>query len=118
MSTPTHTGSCHCGAVRFEARSALEQVMECNCSHCYRKGLMLAFIPVEDFTLLQGEEALSEHRFNRHNIQLLFCRTCGVQPFARGTAPDGAATVALNVRVLEDVEPWSLTPARVDGRSF
>jgi len=115
---PTHQGSCHCGAVRFEVDTALEEVMECNCSHCYRKGLMLSFVPAEAFRLQQGEEALSEHRFNRHSIQHLFCRTCGVQPFARGEAPGGAKTVAVNVRVLQDVEPWSLTPARVDGRSF
>ena len=114
----THPGSCQCRAVRFQVETDLAQVMECNCSHCYRKGLMLTFVEPSAFTLLSGEEALSEHQFNRHAIRHLFCATCGVQSFARGTGPGGAEMVAVNVRTLEDVEPWSLTPSRVDGRSF
>jgi hypothetical protein len=34
----THTGSCHCGAVAYEVDTDLEGLIECNCSHCYRKG--------------------------------------------------------------------------------
>ena len=114
----TYTGSCHCGAVRFEVAAALEGVVECNCSHCYRKGLMLTFVQPSDFKLLSGEEAQDEYSFNRHTIRHLFCRTCGVQSFARGRGPDGAEMVAVNLRTLQDVEPWSIPAARVDGRSF
>lgn len=32
----THRGSCHCGKVRFTVEGDLEQVIECNCSHCVR----------------------------------------------------------------------------------
>ena len=113
-----HPGSCHCGAVRYEVETDLEQVIECNCSHCYRKGLLLTFVEPAAFSLLSGEEVLSEHLFNRNAIHHLFCKSCGVQSFARGTRRDGAPMVAINVRTLEDVEPFSLTPQRVDGRSF
>ena len=34
----THQGSCHCGRMAFEVESDLDQVIECNCSHCSRKG--------------------------------------------------------------------------------
>ena len=34
----THKGSCHCGRIAFEVEGDLAQVMECNCSHCSRKG--------------------------------------------------------------------------------
>ena len=43
---------------------------------------------------------------------------CGVQTFARGSTPDGKEMVAINVRTLTDIEPWSWTAQRVDGRSF
>jgi hypothetical protein len=33
-----YEGSCHCGAVKFEADGELTQANECNCSHCSRKG--------------------------------------------------------------------------------
>ena len=114
----THSGSCHCGAVAYEVETDLDGVIECNCSHCYRKGLALTFVSPDAFRLKSGEERLSRHAFNTHKIEHLFCETCGVQPFARGTAPSGDPMVAVNVRTLTDVEPWSWTAKRVDGRSF
>ena len=38
------TGSCHCGAVRFEV-DAPEWVMDCNCSHCRLYGGLWAYYP-------------------------------------------------------------------------
>jgi len=114
----THEGSCMCGKVAFEVETDLEGLVECNCSHCYRKGLVLKFVPADRFRVLHGEDALSEFRFNKHRIQHLFCQTCGVQAFARGKGPDGSETVAINVRTLEDVEPFSYETTKVDGRSF
>ena len=114
----THNGSCRCGAVAFEVDTDLEGLIECNCSHCYRKGLVLKFVTPDAFRLKAGEDAQTEHTFNTHKIVHLFCKTCGVQSFARGVAPDGSSMVAVNVRTLTDVEPWSWTAQRVDGRSF
>lgn len=111
-------GSCMCGKVAFEVETDLDGLIECNCSHCFRKGLILKFVPAERFRLVHGEDALSEFRFNKHRIQHMFCQTCGVQSFARGKGPDGSETVAINVRTLEDIEPWSYETQKVDGRSF
>ncbi|HYC99543.1 GFA family protein [Brevundimonas sp.] len=114
----THSGSCQCGAVAYEADLDLDGVIECNCSHCYRKGLALAFVSPAAFRLTSGEGSLSRHTFNTHRIEHLFCERCGVQSFARGQTPDGSPMVAINVRTLTDIEPWSWTAQRVDGRSF
>ena len=70
--------------MKLRARSDIGTVISCNCSHCARKGFLLTFIPPEQFELLSGEDALTEYRFNTHNIAHLFCRDCGAQPFARG----------------------------------
>ncbi|HUJ77193.1 MAG TPA: GFA family protein [bacterium] len=112
----TYTGSCHCGKVRYEVTMELGQVTECNCSHCSRKGFLLQFVPAEQFKLLQGEQALTEYRFNRRVIQHLFCSTCGVQSFARGNRPDSTAVVAVNVRCLEGVDATALPRKQVDGK--
>lgn len=114
----TRRGGCQCGKVAFEVESDLEGLIECNCSHCYRKGLVLKFVPVAAFRLTQGEGELSEHTFNQHRIKHRFCRTCGVQSFAEGQSPDGQTMMAINVRTLADVEPWDWSAERVDGRSF
>jgi hypothetical protein len=34
----THQGSCHCGRIAFEVDGEFTQAIECNCSHCSRKG--------------------------------------------------------------------------------
>lgn len=114
----TYKGSCHCGAVTFEADISLDGLIECNCSPCYRKGLVLAFAPRPALRLAKGEGATTSYFFNRHNIEHSFCKTCGVQPYGYGKGPDGAEMAAINVRTLEDVEPWAWSAERVDGRSF
>lgn len=115
----TYHGSCHCGAVRYAARSApIENAISCNCSMCRRKGTLLAFIPAADFTLDAGGDQLADYQFNRRLIHHLFCRTCGVTSFARGTQPDGTEMVALNVRCLDGIDLDALRIDRVDGKSF
>jgi hypothetical protein len=112
-----YEGSCHCQAVRFEVEADLAQVIECNCSHCSIKGLLLAFVPADRFTLLSGEGELTEYRFNKKVIAHLFCRRCGVEAFARGSDPKtGGATVAVNVRSLAGVDLETIVRAPFDGK--
>ena len=112
------TGSCHCGDVAFEFEGELKEAIECNCSHCSRKGFLLWFVPREKFTLLQGAEELSTYKFNKHAIAHQFCKTCGCQPFAYGKDRSGAEKAMVNVRCLPDVDISSLNRIPVDGRSF
>jgi hypothetical protein len=119
MAEQTYEGSCHCGAVAYAAKLDFDQpVISCNCSHCQRKGFLLAFLAPDAFDLKQGREALSEYRFNKEQIAHLFCATCGVQSFAEGKGPGGAVMVAVNVRCLEGVDPDGLTLQKIDGASF
>lgn len=114
----THHGSCHCGAVTFTVTADITKAIECNCSHCARKGFLLAFIPGEQFTLLTGKDNLTEYRFNKKHIAHLFCKTCGVQCFGKGTSPDGKETFAVNVRSIPDIDVNMLTITQVDGKSY
>jgi len=114
----TYKGSCHCGRIAFEVEGELTQVMDCNCSHCSRKGYLLWFVPREAMRLSTPEQELMTYTFNRHIIQHHFCSTCGCAPFGFGKRPDGTSTVALNVRCLEGIELSSLKVMPVDGRSF
>jgi hypothetical protein len=111
-------GSCHCGAVRFEVDADLPtQAMSCNCTHCRRKGFLLAFFPAAAFTLTAGESALQEYRFNTHKLAHRFCATCGVQTFAEGISPDGSETRAVNLRAVPAVDLDALEIQKVDGAS-
>ena len=113
----TYAGSCHCGAVRYEATTDLAQVISCNCSRCSRLGWLITFVQPAQFKLQSGADQLAEYRFNTHNIAHLFCEACGIESFARGKGPDGADTVCINVRCLAGVEPDALTVTKFDGRS-
>ncbi len=114
----TYHGSCHCGAVSYEAKSApIREALSCNCSMCRRKGTLLAFIPANDFSLKTGEDALTDYQFNKHVIHHLFCRTCGVTSFARGVKPDGTAMIALNVRCIDEIDPDAIAITHIDGKS-
>ncbi len=112
------TGGCHCGLVRFETTLDLDHVIACNCSICSKKGLLFAFVPPERFALRAGEDQLTEYLFHRKVIAHQFCPVCGVEPFATGTAPDGGAIVAVNVRCLDDVDVAGLPVKPFDGRSL
>jgi len=114
----TYTGGCHCGKVRYTVTADLAQVMECNCSICQKRGALWAFVKAESFKLVSGEDALADYQFGKRTIHHLFCPSCGVGSFSRGTSPDGTETVAINVRCLDNVDPKGLTPMPFDGRSL
>src|SRR5688500_19549460 len=64
MSLETYTGSCHCGAVRFEADLDLDEGSNrCNCSYCAKARAWFAFAKgPERFRLLDGA-GVSEYRW-------------------------------------------------------
>ena len=113
----TYSGGCQCGNVRYEVSLELGEVIACNCSRCGRLGSLLAFAPAENFKLLSGEGAMTEYQFNKHVIHHLFCSSCGIQSFARGTQK-GVEVVAINARCLDGVEPEKLKVKHVNGRAF
>jgi hypothetical protein len=110
------TGSCHCGEITFQVEGAPEQVVECNCSHCSRKGYLLWFVPRDKFKLARASK-LATYMFNKHVIKHHFCPKCGCAPFGFGVGPSGEPTAAVNVRCLEGIEISSLKRVPFDGRS-
>ena len=110
----TYKGSCHCGAVRFEADLDLAQgTFKCNCSICFKTRAWLAAVPAGDFRLLAGEQALADYQFGKRSIHHRFCQTCGVRPFSRGTDPKGNPAYAVRVNCLDGVDPQELINAPV-----
>jgi len=112
------TGGCHCGRVRFQVATDLGMVMECNCSHCSKRGLLLTFDTPDQFKIVSGGEGLEEYRFNKKLIQHLTCPGCGIESFARGKGPDGKEMVAINVRCLDGVDVKALTLTPFNGRDL
>lgn len=112
-------GSCHCGKVAFTVEAEMPgKAMQCNCTHCRRKGFLLAFFPVEQFRLDRGEGDLKSYYFYKHAIEHRFCTTCGTQGFAVGKTPDGKAMAAVNLRCVPECDLEALEIQKVDGASL
>lgn len=114
-----YKGSCHCGGVTFAVEGDIPTTaMSCNCSHCRRKGMLLAFVPLNQFRVDSGAEKLNSYQFHQRHIEHQFCTDCGCQGFAVGTAPDGSRMAAVNLRCVPDVDLDALQIQKIDGASF
>ena len=113
-----YKGSCHCGQIAFEAEGDLDQVIECNCSICSKRGFLLWFVPIANFRLLTPVENYATYTFNKHKIKHHFCTKCGCAPFGEGLSPAGTQMAAINTRCLDDVDLPTLKVSSFDGRKL
>jgi len=111
-------GGCHCGAVRFEVELDLDQAISCNCSICTKGGFIWGFVALGNFVQTAGEASTTVYRFHKHLVNHRFCSRCGIEAFATGTAPDGHAMAAINLRCIDNIDLTKLSPRPVDGRSL
>lgn len=112
----SYSGSCQCGAVRFEARTTLSPAVRCNCSFCRRRGAVMANVQADDFRLLADEEALGLYRWNTRIARHYFCTRCGIYTFHRPRMRPEIYRV--NVGCLEGVDPYALEVTVQDGAAL
>ena len=117
MDPVTHSGGCHCGAVRFEVKApARITVQRCNCSVCTKTAFLHLIVPGSAFRLLSGADRLGTYTFNTGVAKHLFCTTCGVKSYyVPRSNPDG---FSVNLRCLDPGTVERVLLEDFDGRDW
>lgn len=110
-------GGCHCGAVRFQAIvERRTELLDCNCSICARTGFLHLIVPRDNFTLQQGDAALTSYKFGSRQADHFFCRHCGVKSFYQPRShPDGWS---VNYHCLDAGHGLAPTIVPFDGQNW
>lgn len=110
-------GGCHCGAVRWEAETGDDVVVDaCNCSICSMTGFLHLIVPASRFRLLSGADALAAYMFNTGVAKHLFCKVCGVKSYyVPRSNPDG---FSLNLNCMDRAQFRSITVRAFDGQNW
>jgi hypothetical protein len=125
-----YRGSCHCGAIRFEASIDLAPPAErdtpklpgvwwtstfrCNCSYCKKTRYWKGFVSSKDFGWTSGKDASGNYQFGARQIEHFFCKTCGTQTFARAAFDElGGEFYCVNIACLDDVSEAEFSAAPI-----
>ncbi|HEV7557420.1 MAG TPA: GFA family protein [Kofleriaceae bacterium] len=111
----TYSGSCHCGAIRYEVDVDLAAgTTRCNCSFCGKNRFWMAIVKAPAVRILDGAEKLVDYQHVPEGkpepfLHLYFCGTCGVRPFSKGghLPALGSEFYAVNIATL-DASPAEL----------
>jgi hypothetical protein len=108
-----YSGSCHCGAVCFEIETEVAELTTCDCSICRRKNALMVKVHESRFSLLRGEQSLTEYQFHTGTARHFFCKVCGIYPFHRKrVTPDN---FGINVMCLHDFDPAGIPVRQTVG---
>jgi len=76
-----HTGSCLCGAVKFEVDGEFKKFFLCHCSRCRKTSgsahCANLFAPGATIKWLSGEDKLSYYHLEGTHFARTFCSVCG-----------------------------------------
>jgi hypothetical protein len=108
-------GSCHCGAIAFEAEIDPARVRICHCSDCQKLSgtafRVVAACDEADFQLLRGTPKLYvKTAESGRRRQQAFCGECGSPLYATSDEPPGNRKLGLRAGILSQFA--ALTPQR------
>lgn len=102
--------------MRFRIETDFPELTQCDCSICRRKNALMVKVHEGRFTLLAGQEALTEYQFHSKTARHFFCSTCGIYPFHRKrVTPD---YLGINVFCLEGFDPAGIPVRQAVGKDM
>ena len=103
-----HTGSCHCGGVRFEidTKQPLGPYFKCNCSLCCRKSSVMGAAPRTALRVTAGADLISTYTWNTREAQHYFCKDCGI--YTHHVMRGQTETVGINMACIDGFDIFAL----------
>ncbi len=105
-------GSCHCGAVRLEARAAPKSVTECNCSICRRLATRWAYYRPDQVSVTGPTVA---YAWGERRIAFHHCPSCGCTTHWQAVEPASATRLGVNTRLFDPADLEAVRVRRLDG---
>ncbi|MGQ0750931.1 MAG: GFA family protein [Betaproteobacteria bacterium] len=104
---PTFEGACHCGAIGYVYRTAMDpeswNVRACQCSFCRAHAVRTTSDPAGSVQFRERVRGTLHHyRFGQMTADYLVCRKCGVYIGAEISAPEGRYGI-VNINALQPV---------------
>ena len=101
-----YKGSCHCDSVKFNFKTDLTNVVQCNCSFCKRRNAKMALEKKESIKITEGSENLTLYQFNTNIAKHHFCKKCGIFVYSnRRFDPDG---IAVNLGCIDEIDTFKI----------
>jgi hypothetical protein len=90
--------ACDCGAVRIGLAVAPDEVSECQCSFCQKKGVLWSYYPIEAVTIEAAEDATFPYLRGPGVSEFHTCKACGCTTHWRPT--DDRTWMGVNARLM------------------
>jgi hypothetical protein len=115
------TGSCHCGATKFEVAAAPSSVTRCTCSICSKLGALWAYYKPEDFKLQERPSCETIYRWNTKAVAFKSCSACGCSTYAEtfgwATGDGAKPMISVNARLFDDFDFDAVPVDVIDGKN-
>lgn len=117
-------GSCHCKATSFEVTAAPENVTQCTCSFCSKRGALWAYYTPDQFDLQTPMKNVATYRWGSKTIKHHFCPVCGCGTFTE--TPDWSTgspnfdnpRISVNARLFDDFDLDKVEVVMIDGKNL
>lgn len=96
--------------------SVITELTTCDCSLCVKRNAVMAKVPEQALSVLEGSELLTRYEWNTRRAKHYFCSRCGIYLFHRKrAAPDH---FGVNAFCLDDFNATSVPLRATEGANM
>jgi hypothetical protein len=116
--------TCHCGATQFEVSETPTSVTECNCTFCFKRGVLWAYYSPEQVRFVKNDRTTvyttDESTHKHHHCSVCGCGAYNEMRCSWGeNGPDFTRPqIAVNVKLFDDFDLAAIPVKRLDGRNL